>query len=142
MKLSHERKEEARDEPEGGEYEKYCAEVFQMVYDKLQEEIKVLMDIYLCILEHIPTAAVGKDRYITGGSMGFMDLLQSLLELRNCIEMRHEKVQEAVIERDRRFRKQPIYTCGTIYQMRNLERFFEDSEMRTYVSINTFLSDR
>lgn len=133
---SKESRREAKEEEE--EYETYCSEVFQKVYDKLQEGIKGLMDMYIGIERDIPVAVAGKDRWITTGGVELTELLEGLLELRKYIEVRHEKVQAAVIERDRRFKKtviQPLYTSGNIGKMKSMEKHFEESEKKAYVPL-------
>lgn len=132
---SEEARKEAKEEED--EYETYCSEVFQKVYDKLQEGIKGLMDKYLGIVRDIPIAVVGKDRWNTPTGVELTELLEGLLELRKYIETRHEKVQGAIIERDRRFKKtviQPLYASGNIGKMKSMEKHFEGSEKKTYVS--------
>lgn len=129
---SEEARKEAKEEED--EYETYCSEVFQKVYDKLQEGIKGLMDKYLSIVRDIPTAVVGKERWNTPVGVELTELLEGLLDLRKYIETRHEKVQEAIIERDRRFKKtviQPLYASGNIGKMKSMEKHFEESEKKT-----------
>lgn len=129
---SQEARKEAKEEED--EYETYCSEVFQKVYDRLQEGIKGLMDKYLSIVRDIPTAVVGKERWNTPTGVELTELLEGLLELRKYIETRHEKVQEAIIERDRRFKKtviQPLYANGNIGKMKSMEKHFEESEKKT-----------
>lgn len=132
---SEEARKEAKEEED--EYETYCSEVFQKVYDKLQEGIKGLMDKYLGIVRDLPIAVVGKDRWNTPTGVELTELLEGLLELTKYIETRHEKVQGAIIERDRRFKKtviQPLYASGNIGKMKSMEKHFEESEKKTYVS--------
>lgn len=129
---SQEARKEAKEEED--EYETYCSEVFQKVYDKLQEGIKGLMDKYLSIVRDIPTAVVGKERWNTPAGVELTELLEGLLELRKYIETRHEKVQEAIINRDRRFKKtviQPLYASGNIGKMKSMEKHFDESEKKT-----------
>lgn len=129
---SQEARKEAKEEED--EYETYCSEVFQKVYDKLQEGIKGLMDKYLSIVRDIPTAVVGKERWNTPAGVELTELLEGLLELRKYIETRHEKVQEAIIDRDRRFKKtviQPLYASGNIGKMKSMEKHFDESEKKT-----------
>lgn len=131
---SKESRKEAKEEEE--EYETYCSEVFQKVYDKLQEGIKGLMDKYLNIMLDIPNAVAGKDRWITANGIELTELLEGLLELRKYTETRHEKVQAAIIERDRKFKKtviQPLYVSGNIAKMKSMEKHFDESEKKAYV---------
>lgn len=132
---SEETRREAKEEED--EYERYCSEVFQKVYDNLQEGIKGLMDKYLSILRDIPDAVAGKERWNMAPGVELTELLEGLLELRKYVETRHEKVQAAIIERDRRFKKtviQPLYASGNIGKMKSMEKHFEESEKKTYVS--------
>lgn len=132
FRLKEARKEEKEEEQE---YEVYCSGVFQKVYDRLQEGIKGLMDKYFDIMKDVSTAVAGKDRWTTEGSVELTELLEGLLELRKYIETRHDKVQVAVLERDKRFKKtviQPLYAGGNIAKMKSMEKHFEESEKKAY----------
>lgn len=120
------------------EYETYCSEVFQKVYDILQHGIKVLTDRYLNIInDDIPDATAGKDRWDKAGGVELAELLEGLLELRKHIEARHEEVQEAIIERDRRFKRsvfQLLFASGDVAMVKSTERYFEVTDGETYAS--------
>ena len=119
---------------EEAEYGRYCSDVFQKVYDKLQEGIKGLMDKYFQTMNNIQSAVSGKDRWTRIDGLELTELLEGLLELRGYIERRHEKVQEAILERDRRYRKtviQPLYAAGNIKKMKTMGQHFDESEKTT-----------
>lgn len=126
--------EEKKAKEEEAEWEKYRDEVFQKVYDKIQEGIKGLMDKHFQTINSLQDAVSGKERWTKIEGLELTDLLEGLLFLRGYIERRHEKVQAAILERDRRYRRtviQPLYTSGNIPKMKSMEKHFDESEKKT-----------
>ncbi|RPA95684.1 hypothetical protein L873DRAFT_1295381 [Choiromyces venosus 120613-1] len=125
---------EKKAKEEEAEYEKYRDEVFQKVYDKIQEGIKGLMDKYFQTINSLQDAVLGKERWMKIEGLELTDLLEGLILLRGYIERRHEKVQVAILERDRRYRKtviQPLYASRNISKMKSMEKHFDESEKKT-----------
>jgi hypothetical protein len=130
-----EARKEAKEEED--EYEIYCTEVFSKVYDKIQEGITGLMEKYYEIQSRVPTTVAGKDRWVSSDSVELTELMEGLLELSKFIETRHGKVQSAILERDKKFKKtviQPLYASGNIGKMKSMEKHFEESEKKAYVT--------
>lgn len=129
-----EARKEAKEEED--EYEIYCTEVFSKVYDKIQEGITGLMEKYYEIQARVPVTVAGKDRWVASESAELTELMEGLLELSKFIETRHGKVQVAILERDKKFKKtviQPLYVSGNIGKMKSMEKHFEESEKKAYV---------
>ena len=125
---------EKKAKEEEAEWEKYRDEVFQKVYDKIQEGIKGLMDKHFQTINSLQDAVSGKERWSKAEGLELTDLLEGLILLRGYIERRHEKVQAAILERDRRYRKtviQPLYASGNISKMKIMEKHFDESEKKT-----------
>jgi hypothetical protein len=102
------------------------------VYDRLQGEIKGLMDIYI-EAENFLQISVSGVKVIGGNSdvPSTYEALQLLKDLHEKLELRHEKVAQAVAERDKRYKRtevQPLYAKGDIRMMRTVERHFENAE--------------
>ena len=117
------------------EYKDYAQNVFDPIYKRLQEQIKELMEQYISCMDAMSTPV--SERGLPEEHNGEPDYAQMnmlLLELHNGIEMRQEKVLRAVMERDRRYKKtvlQPLYAAGGIQEMKQLEKHFEEAEMKT-----------
>jgi len=126
--------EERKAKEDEAEWEKYRDEVFQKVYDKIQEGIKGLMDKHFQTINSLQDAIAGKERWTKAKGLELADLLEGLILLRGYIERRHEKVQAAILERDRRYRRtviQPLYASGNIPKMKSMEKHFDESEKKT-----------
>jgi hypothetical protein len=124
---------EKKTKEEEVEWEKYRDEVFQKVYDKIQEGIKGLMDKHFQTINGLQDAVSGKERWTKIEGLELTDLLEGLILLRGYIERRHEKVQVAILERDRRYRRtviQPLYVSGNISKMKSMEKHFDESEKK------------
>ncbi|KAF2016076.1 hypothetical protein BU24DRAFT_450679 [Aaosphaeria arxii CBS 175.79] len=128
------------------EYKSYVEQVFDKVYDGLQADIKMLMDLYIDTeaLLHSSTSGVqalsGKDDTLTTQSC--LELMQ---ELHDSIETRQDKVVAAVAERDRRYKKteiQPLYAAGNISKMKSIEKHFEKAEKEAVFRANSEKAER
>ena len=63
--------------------------------------------------------------------------LKLLKELHDQVEIRHDKVVNAVSERDKRYKKteiQPLYAAGNITKMKAVEKHFENAEKQAISS--------
>ncbi|KAF2003432.1 hypothetical protein P154DRAFT_520041 [Amniculicola lignicola CBS 123094] len=110
------------------EYKTYVEEVFDKVYDGLQEDVKTLMG--LCMdteaLLHDPMSGLDSTKHIPA-----TDCLSLLQELHGLAETRHDLIVRAVAERDKRYKKteiQPLYAAGNIAKMKSMEKHFEAAE--------------
>ena len=131
---SNAKEEEIKAKEGRDEYKSYVEMVFDPVYDRLQEEIKELMEGFADIeLEILPRALNGK-RALENADPSLpttLEALQLLHETHDLIELRQEKVAQAVAERDKRYKKteiQPLYAAGNFAKMKSMEKHFENAE--------------
>ncbi|KAJ4301235.1 hypothetical protein N0V90_003326 [Kalmusia sp. IMI 367209] len=113
------------------EYNSFVETVFDKVYDGLQLQIKGLMDLYIEAESLLSTAVSGVKTFEGTDAAIMEDCLKLLEELNEQIEQRHEKVVEAVAERDKRYKKteiQPLYAAGNITKMKTVEKHFANAE--------------
>lgn len=113
------------------EYQSYVETVFDNVYDGLQQQIKKFMDTYIEVESLGPTAVSGLKSFEGSNAAITLDCLKLMEDLFEKIEQRHEKVVEAVAERDKRYKKtqiQPLYAAGNITKMKQVEKHFAQAE--------------
>lgn len=127
------------------EYQSYVDTVFNNVYDGLQQQIKGLMD--LCIeAESLLSTAVSGVKSFEGSDAAIVEECLKLLEdLFGEIEQRHEKVVEAVAERDKRYKKtetQPLYAAGNVAKMKQVEAHFANAEKEAVQRARAEKADR
>jgi hypothetical protein len=127
-----EKERELKAQEDREEYKTYVEQVFDKVYDRLQGEIKGLMDLYIEAENLLQISASGVK--IIGGNSDVPsthEALELLKDLHGKLELRHEKVAQAVAERDKRYKRteiQPLYAKGEIQKMKAVERHFENAE--------------
>lgn len=126
-----EKERELKAQEDREEYKTYVENVFDKVYDELQSQIKSLMDLYVQA-ETIVHTSVSGIRSLEGGDAATTEESLKLLgRLHEHIEARHDKVVQAVSERDKRYKKtevQPLYAAGNIAKMKNVEKHFDNAE--------------
>jgi hypothetical protein len=113
------------------EYQKYVADVFTVVYENLQGDIKDIMDLYFETEALLHTSLSGVRAIESDNGPTTKEALQVFKNLHTAAELRHEKVVAAVAERDRRFKKteiQPLYASNNIAKMKAMEKHFEAAE--------------
>ena len=137
------------------EYRTYVEGVFDPVYDRLQEEIKGLMELFVECEALVKAGVAGKaaldlsshpdsaaDDATPPTALQAMDVMRQLHAL---VELRHEKVVQAVAERDRRYKRteiQPLYAAGNIAKMKSVERHFENAERQAVLRARGDCADR
>ncbi|KAL1595860.1 hypothetical protein SLS60_009550 [Paraconiothyrium brasiliense] len=113
------------------EYQSYVGTVFDKVYGGLQQQIKDLMDLS-SETEGLLSTAVSGVKGLEGNDATIVeDCLKLLEDLFLEIEQRHEKVVEAVAQRDKRYKRteiQPLYAAGNITKMKQVEKHFANAE--------------
>ncbi|ORY16310.1 hypothetical protein BCR34DRAFT_557623 [Clohesyomyces aquaticus] len=133
------------------EYKGFVENVFDKVYDGLQEQIKQLMEAYMLVealLQDSVTGVSGHDAQSTGADEDMpstKDCLEVLKELHGLVELRHEKVVAAVADRDRRYKRtevQPLYAAGNISKMKTVERHFENAERQAVLRARSEKAER
>ncbi|KAI9792068.1 MAG: hypothetical protein M1816_003050 [Peltula sp. TS41687] len=117
------------------EYQDYIQKIFDFVYTQLQEQIKALMKQYTSCVNVLKTAVGGKGLLEQHNNLpNLAPVVDLLLELYTRIEVRHGKVLNAVLARDRRYKKtvlQPLATAGAIVEMKESEKHFDEAEKKT-----------
>lgn len=133
MEAEYKRTEaEKRAQEENDEHESFVQNVFEVVTAKIQSEIDVLSNQYNSILKILSDAATCRESFnIKEERPEISQVLEVVLVLQPKLEIRHRKLVEAVLEKDRRFRKTklgPLYTEGKITEMKKLEKRFDLTE--------------
>ncbi|KAF2474526.1 uncharacterized protein BDR25DRAFT_391659 [Lindgomyces ingoldianus] len=131
-----EKERELKAQEDRDEYKEYVKNVFDKVYDGLQDQIKHLMEAHVSVealLLNSVAVAIAPPADLGEGSdvPSTKDCLELLQEIHMLIEVRHEKVVAAVADRDKRYKKteiQPLYAAGNIGKMKQVERHFENAE--------------
>ncbi|KAJ4344774.1 uncharacterized protein N0V89_012518 [Didymosphaeria variabile] len=127
------------------EYQSYVETVFDKVYGGLQQQIKYLMDLSRETEGLLSTAVSGVKSFEGSDAATVEDCLKLLEDLFPEIEQRHDKVVEAVVQRDKRYKKteiQPLYAAGNITKMRQVEKHFANAEKEAAQRARTEKADR
>jgi hypothetical protein len=127
------------------EYKSYVETVFDPVYDGLQADIKALNDIYIEVEDGLLTPVSGTNSFVGGDVFNTKDYLDLLHDLHEQMEQKHEKVVQAVAERDRRYKKtetQPLYAAGNISKMKSVEKHFENAEKQAMLQAKREKAER
>jgi len=139
------KEEKIRKADETAEYNRYVKEVFEPVYNKLQEGIKEVMDMHFKASgELLAIAVTGRDRWCADGRPELESVLQMLVRIDGIVERRHAKVHEAILARDRKFRRtvtEPLRIRGDLKKVRSMIKYFDESEKKLYVSLSLVLYD-
>ncbi|KAF2644299.1 hypothetical protein P280DRAFT_515256 [Massarina eburnea CBS 473.64] len=138
-----ERQVKAQEDKE--EYDAYTTSVFDKVYERLHEDIRILTDIYIDAESLLQTSVSGL-KSMEGGDVATTERALDLLkQVHECMEVRHEKVTTAVAERDKKYKKteiQPAYAAGDIKKMKSLEKHFEKAEKQALARAKAEKADR
>ena len=127
---------------EQAEYDMYAAEVFGKVYEELQGHINTLLEGWNWLVNTgLKVGVVGRAVWNVDGqpnkrraSPALVDVLGLILRYYHEIETRYAKITEAVLERDRRYKKMVIrslYETGEVKKMKSEEKRFEEREKET-----------
>jgi hypothetical protein len=131
-----ERERDAKEEKE--EYERYAKEVFDVVFGRLQDEIGKMMQLEDEATAVVESAVAEKRALDVEGHAYVVSTIGVLLALHRALEQKHEKVADAVRERDRSYKRtqiKPLYAKGDIAEMKKLEKHFEANEKKAEVRI-------
>ncbi|KAF8463291.1 hypothetical protein BDZ91DRAFT_312060 [Kalaharituber pfeilii] len=134
-------------EEDKAEYDAYAEQVFTPVYERLTREIAELVERWRWCVDvglatgvsaketwdvvEVEVQADGGKKVVSGRKVILVEVLGVLLQCYHAIEMRYAKVTEAVVERDKRYRKMVIsglYEGGKITEMKSQEKFFDEKE--------------
>lgn len=114
------------------EQNSFLRSVFHVVTNKIQEEIDHLSGQYnmlMSLLIHAVTCKTTLD--LDEDRPEITQVLEVILIIHSKLEIRHKKIFEALLEKDRRSRKTrlaPLYTEGRITEMKQLEKEYEKIE--------------
>jgi hypothetical protein len=131
--------EKLRQAEEMAEYNQYVKEVFEPVYNKLQEGIKEIMDLHFKTSgELLSLAVTARDRWTAEGRPELENVLQMLVRIDGIVERRHGRVHEAIQARDRQYRLtviEPLRARADATQkIKSMMKYFDDSEKKLYVT--------
>ncbi|MCJ1471872.1 hypothetical protein MMC13_000513 [Lambiella insularis] len=116
------------------EYESFVSKVFEVVWARLHYEMDLLTPLYDVCVQMLNDATAGKDMFDeTSDRVPVAPAMDSLLVLYQKLGVRHQKAFEAVLERDRRLKKNelaPWYASGNIGKVKKIEKRFEDAEKK------------
>ncbi|KAI9887025.1 MAG: hypothetical protein M1823_001169 [Watsoniomyces obsoletus] len=114
------------------QYHSYAQKVFDPVYTRLQEHIKDLMEQYVPLIDLMKSAAARQNSHEAPSELG--RIIDVLLDLHARIELRHDQVLQAILERDRRYQRamlQPLYAAGDAAKVREFEVHFDEAAQKT-----------
>ena len=116
------------------EFETFSNDVFKVVWTRLHYEINQLTPQYNGCTQLLEDALAGKDMFEDVNSRpALAPVMELSLALHQRLEVRYQKAFEAVLERDRRFKKSqiaPLYALGSVTEVNQLEKTFEDAERK------------
>ena len=119
------------------EFETFSNDVFKAVWTRLHDEINQLTPQYNGCTQLLEDALAGRDMFEDVNSRAALAPVMELsLALHQRLEVRYQKAFEAVLERDRRFKKTqvaPLYALGSVTEVKQLEKTFEDAERKAIV---------
>lgn len=133
LEVEYKKKEaERRAQEENDEQESFVRNVFETVTGKIQGEIDHLSSHYGSLNNILDKAVACKETFdLQEERPEISQVLEVVLTAQAKLEVRHRKVVEAVLEKERRFRKAqlaPLYTEGKITEMKKLEKQFDLQE--------------
>ena len=115
------------------ELESFTTQVFNPVTERLQKEIAELMTVYTLSIDLLDLESEPVSRLLKGPNdkPRMPDVMSCVLALFNKIEVRHQKVAEAHVERERRRKHLELtvlYTNGDTTGVKKLEKDFAVAE--------------
>ena len=125
---------ERKAQEEKMEYESFVREVFGPVYNQLQADIKLLKSSEAQCFDLMTNAVAGREALQRShGTAHLVDCMEVFLDLHTKIEFRHSRVLDAIIDRNKRYKRtvvQPLYAAGNITKMKQMEKHFDESEKK------------
>ncbi|KAI9880659.1 MAG: hypothetical protein M1830_001663 [Pleopsidium flavum] len=114
------------------EHQSFVRSVYEVVTDRVQQDIDHLSGQYNSLMDLLVNAVACKDTFKSEAHRPeILQVLEVILILHSKLEIRHRKAFEALIERDRRLRKTklaPLYTEGRITEMKQVEKRLDNIE--------------
>ncbi|KIX97783.1 uncharacterized protein Z520_06561 [Fonsecaea multimorphosa CBS 102226] len=126
---------EKRFDEDQAELESFTSQVFVAVTERLQKEIAELMTAYTMAVDLLDIDSLAVSRCFKANDRGtavrMTEVMSYVLTLFNKIEIRHTKVAEAHVERERRRKHLELtvlYTNGDVQGVKKLEKEFAVAE--------------
>ena len=122
------------------EHEAYAEKVFGRVYERLQQDITTLAQGWAWLFDNgLKDGVAGKASWIVDPATKrrrppLVDVLNLVLQYYRAIEMRYARINEAVVDRDRRYKKTvlaTLYVAGEVQKVKAEEKFFDEKERKT-----------
>ncbi|KIW94388.1 uncharacterized protein Z519_04364 [Cladophialophora bantiana CBS 173.52] len=129
------REAERRYDEDQAELESFASQVFVVVTERLQKEITELMTAYTMAIDLLDIESLAVSRCFKANdrkaAVRMSEVMSYVLNLFNKIEIRHTKVAEAHVERERRRKHLELtvlYTNGDVQGVKKLEKEFAVAE--------------
>ncbi|KAH9878535.1 hypothetical protein IAQ61_001807 [Plenodomus lingam] len=127
------------------EYNSYVEVVFDPIFEALQVDIKTLAELRVEVESVLPTSVSGIQGMQSKDVPSPRECLELLRDIHELAERRHAAVFEAVMERDKRYKRtevQPLYAAGQISKMKEVEKHFENAEKQAILQAKREKAER
>ncbi|KAF3124923.1 hypothetical protein TWF703_011131 [Orbilia oligospora] len=135
-----------KEKQEKEEFDKFNKEVFTPVYNMVQERIVELKKQQKSLLTFIKTASSGREKLDANSSKpNLQDCLVALLDLHEVLEAHYMKLQEAIADRDKRYKSTvltPLYASSNYAKLRDAKKYFDEEEKKAVVKAATEAHER
>ncbi|EWC46172.1 hypothetical protein DRE_04550 [Drechslerella stenobrocha 248] len=126
-----------KEKQEKAEFDKFNEEIFTPVYNIIQERIAELKKQHKALLGVIKTASSGREKFEPKVNKPHLqDALMLLVDLHDTLEAHHMKLQEAIADRDKRFKSTvltPLYASNNYAKLRDAKKHFDEEEKKAVV---------
>ncbi|KAK6528876.1 hypothetical protein TWF694_004107 [Orbilia ellipsospora] len=135
-----------KEKQEKEEFDKFNKDIFTPVYNMIQERIVELKKQQKSLLTFIKTASSGREKFDPQiNKPNLQDALLVLLDLHELLEVHYMKLQEAIADRDKRFKSTvltPLYASNNYAKLRDAKKYFDEEEKKAVVKAATDGNDR
>ncbi|KAJ6262382.1 hypothetical protein Dda_3190 [Drechslerella dactyloides] len=135
-----------KEKQEKEEFDKFNSQIFTPVYNLIQERIVELKKQHKALLTVIKTASSGREKFEPSVQKpNLQDSLLLLLDLHDILEAHYMKLQEAIADRDKRFKSTvltPLYASNNYAKLRDAKKYFDEEEKKAVVKGATDAHDR
>ncbi|KAK6534574.1 hypothetical protein TWF281_005887 [Arthrobotrys megalospora] len=130
-----------KEKQEKEEFDKFNKEVFTPIYNMVQERIVELKKQQKALLTLIKTASSGREKLdASSNKPNLQDALVTLLDLHDVMEAHYMKLQEAITDRDKRYKSTvltPLYASNNYAKLRDAKKYFDEEEKKGVVKAAT-----
>ncbi|KAF3916003.1 hypothetical protein AA313_de0209806 [Arthrobotrys entomopaga] len=135
-----------KEKQEKEEFDKFNKDIFTPVYNMIQERIVELKKQQKSLLTFIKTASSGREKFDPQiNKPNLQDALLVLLDLHELLEVHYMKLQDAIADRDKRFKSTvltPLYASNNYAKLRDAKKYFDEEEKKAVVKAATDGNDR